>query len=161
MDEFLRNFLLVLCGIGAVALLVVAYLWYFVFGKSLRAVLMAGLSILMNRDSTIDLDADVEIKKRPEEAKKEMTQEIAALDFNDEVASHSPYVQQATIDEGFGAQAVEADNKQELVSSSFGTGRFRRVLKSVMRPFLRLRMQSDSDTPARNIQQGHDANNSE
>jgi len=154
MDDFLRNFLLAICGIGAVVLLIVAYLWYFVFGKSLRAVLMAGLSIMMNRDSTIDMNADVEITKRPEDAKQEMTQEIEALDFDSQVASNSQFVPQAVSDEGFSAQVIDVDNKNELVSSSFGTGRFRRIVSTVVRPFLRSRVESTSDVRAKNLQRG-------
>ncbi len=112
MDEFLPSLLLVLCGIVAVIGLVVTYVWYFIFGRSLRAVLMAGLSIMMNRDSTIDLDADVVLEKRPEQAKKEITQEVDALDFQGSLTTHNKYVPQMEADEplSFGAQAVEAQS---------------------------------------------------
>lgn len=162
MDDFLRSLLLVLCGLSALVLLVIAYLWYFVFGKSLRGVLMAGLSILMNRDSTIDINADVEITKRPEDAKKEMTQEIQALDFNSQVASQSQRVPQAHDEEDFGAQAVDvSSSKHELVISSFAPKRFRRVIDRMARPFLRDRIQPQSDVPAKNVQVGQDSEESQ
>ncbi len=162
MDEFLPSLLLVLCGIVAVIGLVVTYVWYFVFGRSLRAVLMAGLSIMMNRDSTIDLDADVVLDKRPEQAKKEITQEVDALNFQESLTTHDKYVPQMEADESlnFGAQAVEAQSKtQEFVSSSFGTGRFRRMTEIFTRPFLKMRINPKSDVPAQNVKHGTDSSN--
>ncbi len=162
MDDFLRNFLLAICGVGALVLLVVTYLWYFVFGRSLRAVLMAGLSILMNRDSTIDINADVELTKRPEDVKNEMTQEVEALNFHGEVAEQGKFVPNAQLDEGFGAQAVDiGSDKHELVSSSFASSRFRRVARRVMRPFLRDRISAQDDVNAKNVPFSQDINDSQ
>lgn len=157
MEEFLPSLLLVLCGIVAIIGLIVTYVWYFVFGRSLRAVLMAGLSIMMNRDSTVDLDADVVLEKRPEQAKKEITQEVEALNFQDSLSTHDKYVPQIETDEShnFGAHAVEAQpNTQDFVSSSFGTGRFRRVTEIFTRPFLKMRINPKSDVPAQNVKHG-------
>lgn len=158
MDEFLRNLLLVLCGLGALVLLVVAYLWYFVFGRKLRGVLMAGLSILLNRDSTIDLNADVVLEKRPEDVKNEMSQEVESLDFGSEIAESSQFVPKVE-ENDFSAFAVDSPMTQhELISSSFGEGRIRRMVNAVSRPFLRLRMQQPSKkAKAQNVQIGTDA----
>jgi|GEM_PF-1886632 len=154
MADFLPSLLLVLCGIVAVIALVIAYLWYFIFGRSLRAVLMAGLSIMLNRDSTIDLNADVVLEKRPEQVKKEMTQEAEALDFKGSLTSYDKYIPQMEVEESldFSAQTVDAQPKaQEFVSSSFTTGRFRRVQEIFARPFLKMRIDPQSDVPAQNV----------
>jgi len=163
MDDFLRNLLLVFCGIGAIVLLIVTYLWYFVFAKSLRAVLMAGLSIMMNRDSKIDLDDDPKLVKRPEHAKKEMTQEVEAISFDASVNVQSEYVPQMAHEaDGFGAQAAESSSKKNsLVSSSFEGGRFRRITKVLSRPFLNMRLNSVGDVVAENLKQGTDSSNTE
>tara|TARA_R110000744_G_scaffold299980_1_gene409272 strand:- start:58 stop:555 length:498 start_codon:yes stop_codon:yes gene_type:complete len=165
MEEFLPNLLLVLCGIVAVIALVIAYVWYFIFGRSLRAILMAGLSIMMNRDSTIDLDADVVVEKRPEQAKKEITQEVDALDFQGSLTSHDKYIPQIDADESlnFGAQTADAQpQKQDFVSTSFGTGRFHRVTEIFSRPFLKMRINPKSDdVPAQNIKHGTDPSNNQ
>lgn len=157
MDDFLRSLLLVFCGLGALVLLIVTYLWYFVFGRSIRGVLMAGLSILLNRDSRIDINADVVVEKRPSDAKKEIPQEVASLDFGDEVASSSQYVPQVEVDD-FSAYASDAPPaKQDLVVSAFGEGRFRRISNAVSRPFLKRRIpQIQDDMEAQNVQTGQE-----
>ena len=162
--DFLSSLLLVLCGIGAIILLVATYLWYFVFGRSLRAVLMAGLSIMMNRDSTIDMDADVEIVKRPEQVKEEMPQEIEALDFRGAITTYDPYVPQVDAEDldNFGAQVADAQpKKQDFVSSSFTKGRFRRVTQIFTRPFLKMRIRPRSNAPAKNVNHTADPSNIE
>lgn len=164
MDNFLPSLLLVICGIGAIIILALTYLWYFVFGRSLRAIFMAGLSIMTNRDSTIDLDADVELEKRPEQAKEEIIQEVEALDFQGSITTHSPYVPQVDGEDSdnFGAQAVQTQLKtQDFVSSSFGGGRFRRVKQVFTRPFLKMRVNQQSDVPAQNVKRGTDLSNME
>ena len=166
MQDFLPNLLLVLCGIGAVIALIIAYMWYFVFGRSLRGILMAGLSIMLNRDSTIDLNADVVLKKRPEQAKKEMTQEVEALDFQGSLSSHDKYIPQIESDDelDFSAQTVDAQSKpQGFVSSSFTSiGRFRRVQEVFSRPFLRMRITSQSDdVPSQNVKLKADPSDNE
>lgn len=164
MNDFLPSLLLVICGIVALVALVIAYLWYFVFGRSMRAILMTGLSLLMNRDSEIDLDADVELEKRPEQAKEEIAHEVEALDFEGSITTHDQYVPQVdTEDSGnFGAQAVDVQpEKQDFVSSSFTSGRFRRVKQIFTRPFLKMRINSQSDIPAKNIIRGADSTDSE
>lgn len=159
MDEFVRILLLAVCGIGAIIFLIVTYLWYFVFGRSLRGILMAGLGVLMNRDMRIDLDDDPELTKRPQNVRQEMPHEIDALDFQSSLSTNDQYVPQAHDDEdGFGAQAIDAKPlKQDLVSSSFEEGRFRRLTKALSRPFLRMRMSPQSDVPAKNLKQQNDA----
>jgi hypothetical protein len=164
MDNILPSLLLVGCGFGAIIILALTYLWYFVFGRSLRGILMAGLSIMMNRDSTIDLDADVELEKRPEQAKEEMTQEVEALDFQGSITTHNPYIPQVDGEDSdnFGAQAVETQlNTQDFVSSSFGGGRFRRVGQVFTRPFLKVRIKPRSDAPTKNVKRGADSTNIE
>ena len=159
MDDILRNLLLVLCGLAALVALLVTYLWYFVFGRSLRAVVMAGLSIMMNRDSTIDLDADVVLERRPEQVKKEMTQEVESLDFHGNVTAHDKYVPQITDDESdnFGAQTAESQPpSNNFVSSSFEGGRFRRVTQAFTRPFLRMRINAQGRVGAQNVKQKPD-----
>ena len=164
MDDFLRSLLLVLCGLVALIALAVTYLWYFVFGKSLRAVLMAGLSIMMNRDSKIDIDDDPKLAKRPKDAKGEITQEVEALDFTTSITTHDEYIpQMKTSDtDSFGAQSVDQRRQtQELVSSSFEEGRFRRITDVLSRPFLKMRMMMQSDIPAENVKRGGDSSNIE
>lgn len=165
MADFLPNLLLVLCGIVAVIALVVAYLWYFIFGRSLRAVLMAGLGIMLNRDSTIDLNADVVLDKRPEQAKKEMTQEAKALDFQGSLTTNDKYIPQMEVEEelDFTSQAVDIQsNKQDFVSSSFtATDRFRRVQEIFIRPFLQMRINPQSDVPAQNVKRKADPSDNE
>lgn len=164
MDDFLRSFLLVLCGIGAVILLVITYLWYFVFAKSLRAVLMAGLSILMNRDSKIDLDDDPQVVKRPKDVKNEMPAETKSMDFHTTIENQDDYVPQSRIIDGdvFGAQTAGSQSKlNELVSSSFEGGRFRRMKELISRPFLRARMTVQEEVSAENIRRGMDSSDTD
>lgn len=158
MDDFVRSLLLVLCGLGAFVALVVTYLWYFVFGKSLRAVLMAGLSIMMNRDSRVKLDDDPKLVKRPVDVKKEMPQETAALDFQSSLTSQDQYIPQVKDMDSFGAQAVEPHRQtQELVSSSFEEGRFKRITNVLSRAFLRQRLPLDNGVSAENIHRSADS----
>jgi hypothetical protein len=165
MENFLPSLLLVLCGIVAVIALIVTYLWYFIFGKSLRAVLMAGLSILMNQDSTIDLDADVVLDKRPEQAKEEIEQEVNALDFQESLTTHDKYIPQMKTQDSldFSAQAIDIQPEtQDLVSSSFtSTGRFRRVQEIFSRPFLKMRIKPKSNVPAQNVKRKADPSDNE
>ena len=160
MNDFVRSLLLVLCGLSAFIALVVAYLWYFVFGKSLRRVLMAGLGIMLNRDSRIDIDDDPKLVKRPADVKKEMPQETAALDFQSSVNSQDEYIPRIEGDDvdTFGAQAVESNRQtQELVISSFEGGRFKRITDVLSRAFLRQRLPLASDAAAENIKNGADS----
>lgn len=164
MDEFLRSLLLVLCGLVAVIALVIAYLWYFIFGKSLRGVLMAGLSIMLNRDSKLDLDDDPQLVKRPQDVKSEMQHEVGSLDFESRISDSDEYIPQTHVEDsdGFSAQRVEpAKLTEELVSSSFEDGRFRRIAKAFSRPFLRMRLNTTSDLPAENVRRGTDTKNVE
>jgi hypothetical protein len=164
MNDFVRSLLLVLCGIGALVALVLTYLWYFVFGRSLRRVLMAGLGIMLNRDSRIDLNADVVLEKRPEQVKKEMAQEAAALDFQGEVTAHDQYIPQVAVDGSASFSAQTVDSKAEtntFVSSSFVGGRFRRVAETFVRPFLKMRINPQSDIPAQNVKRKPDSSDVE
>ena len=164
MDGILPNLLLVLCGLLAVIGLVLTYLWYFVFGRSLRAILMAGLSMMMNQDSTIDLDAEVVVEKRPEQVKEEMSQEIEALDFEESITTHDQYIPKIATDDAlnFSAQTLDTQPKtQEFVSSSFKSGRFRRVKQIFTRPFLKTRINPQSTAPAQNVKRKADSSNTE
>lgn len=165
MDENLvRNLLLVFCGLGAFILLIILYIWNFIFGRNLRAVLMAGLGILLNRDMTVDIDAPLDIKKRPKEVKAEMKSERQSLDFDGAMSVSDKYVPYIPGDEEeFGAQMVEGTvhKSDEFVQSSFEGGRFRKVANAILRPFQTMRLQPRSQERARNVNQGTDSNDSE
>lgn len=159
MDDIVRILPLVLCGLVAIVTLIIAYLWYFVFGKSLRGVLMAGLGILLNRDSTIDINDDPKLIKRPTDVKKEMPEEMNALDFESSMTSNDQYIPQVR-DDDFGAQSAESKRqRQELVSSSFADGRFKRITEAISRTFLRQRWVSrnSDDVVAENVRPGNDS----
>lgn len=164
MDETLRNLLLVLCGFGALGILGIMYIWYFVFGRSLQAVLMAGLSILMNRDMHVDLNAPLDIKKRPEQAKSEIKARASSMDFDSAVTSKDKYVPYIAGDEPeneFSAQAVEVKPNPLIISTTAEKNRFRRLSEIVTHPFLGHRWNPQNNSRNENVNLGSDSSDSE
>jgi hypothetical protein len=55
----MRDFLLISIGLIAVFLLIVMWIWYIIFGKSLRKMLFAMVGIIQDRDRLVDPEAEI------------------------------------------------------------------------------------------------------
>jgi len=107
----------VLCG---VVFIIGAILWYLVLGRSMRALVMTTLAILLNRDQTVDPDAPIEVPENRETAGDKLINSVEERDFiaktglpktppripssNASFSSNTRFSAQSTSDEGRGAR---------------------------------------------------------
>lgn len=78
MNNEVASIFLVLCGIGVFAIL---YAWYFVFGRSSKAVLLAVLGALLGRTDTVDPDAPIEVPPSDQTLRSALTERSRNMPF--------------------------------------------------------------------------------